>query len=336
MDGLVVYSTFLIINVKIGTNYFKPFIFCIDSMTPQKWRVQLGGNRYRRADPEFSDRAGSIARETSNAVSGVDSIVVGSSTPSSTSDQMARLQSVWSASQERRRKSRSRAQLADDRSEEFDDAQRLLLEPRREAIATILSQIRRDYDQERIASDQSQWCDQVPRDLKLETVQSYLRTMYDETTLPTESCAICLIQTPPKNIRKCRWQTQLSPILKQFLFAKTQCRSCFPTDQSDGYAEICDDCDGDIRNEKQPENCGGDLRFLTCSHLYPPELRGLTIAEERLISLNVPYGYITRYCRPTSAGTSWHYRQHKQGHISVYINDLDSLQRRFCLILWSR
>lgn len=294
-------------------------------MATQKWRVQLGGNKYRRADTDFSDRAASIARETSDAVSGVDTIVVGGSTPPPISDQMARLQRVWSAGQDRRHRSRRPAESADGRNEEVYDAERLLLEPRREAIATILSQIRQDYDEERIASDQSQWCDQVPRDLKLETVQSYLKAMYDETTLPTESCAICLIQTPPKNIRNCQWQTQLSPILKQFLSAKIRCQLCFPTDPTNSHAKICDDCDGDIQNGRQPENCGGDLRFLTCSHLYPPELRGLTIAEERLISLNVPYGYITRYCRPTSAGTSWHYRQHKQGHISVYINDLDSL-----------
>lgn len=274
-------------------------------MASHRWRVEIEGNKWRRNDEESRNRSSDIARETSHAVLGLNSEGFRPGTSSFSFDQMGMLQNVWSV--------------------DSDDTQQSFRNSRRVAISNILSHIHQEFDQEKNSSVQRQWCNEVPRGLKLETVQSYLRAMHDESTLPTESCAICLIQNAPTDIRRCQWQSQFSALLKQSLAAKIQCTTCFPTDQNDGYTRICKDCDQDIRCDKQPQNCGGDLRFLTCAHLYPSALRGLTIAEERLISLNVPYGYITRYCKPTSTGTSWHYRQHKKGHITVYVNDLDSL-----------
>ncbi|KAH8751665.1 hypothetical protein F5883DRAFT_377966, partial [Diaporthe sp. PMI_573] len=200
------------------------------------------------------------------------------------------------------------------------------LQPHRiRAIESMLDEIDQVFNEEKIASERSDWCNEVPRELKIETIQSFLTAMHDKSTLPTKTCAICLVQTPARDMRSFSWQIEMSQPLKANLSDKTKCRKCFPTDQSNNNADICSRCYDDVRLGQMPVNCGGDLRFISCSHLYPPALSGLAIAEERLIGLNCPYGYITRYCRPTNTGTSWHFRQHKKGHITVYVNDLESL-----------
>ncbi|KAH8742519.1 hypothetical protein F5883DRAFT_477163, partial [Diaporthe sp. PMI_573] len=149
--------------------------------------------------------------------------------------------------------------------------------------------------------------------------------MYDKTTMCTVTCATCQVKTAPEDTERLQWEAEMSRPLKEFFSTKLACRQCFPADQSPGDAIVCTSCYQSIQAGKPPFNCGGDLRFITCTHLHPRELSDLTIAEERLISLNTPYGYITRYCRPATAGTSWHFRQHKKGHITVFINDVESL-----------
>ncbi|KAM4067941.1 PIF1-like helicase [Hirsutella rhossiliensis] len=61
----------------------------------------------------------------------------------------------------------------------------------------------------------------------------------------------------------------------------------------------------------------GTLPVLTC--------KGLTPVEEKLISLNSCYGFVTRYSIPGGQRQSVRYPRHVKGHITVFPNDVQGL-----------
>ncbi|KAL6406058.1 hypothetical protein AUP68_10619 [Ilyonectria robusta] len=60
-------------------------------------------------------------------------------------------------------------------------------------------------------------------------------------------------------------------------------------------------------------------------HRYPKELKDLTPLEEKLISLNAAYGFITKFNIQRGQLTGPTYRKHVAGHITVFPNDVESL-----------
>lgn len=69
----------------------------------------------------------------------------------------------------------------------------------------------------------------------------------------------------------------------------------------------------------------GSTMHIGCEHRYPGELRELTPLEEKLISLNAAYGFITKFNVQRGQQTGPTYRKHVVGHISVFPNDVESL-----------
>jgi hypothetical protein len=120
----------------------------------------------------------------------------------------------------------------------FQSAQEPLIQPRIEAIANLVQKIRQDFDDEKDASDRNDWCNEVPRQLKLDTVKSYLTAMYDKTTMCTVTCATCQVKTAPEDTERLQWEAEMSRPLKEFFSTKLACRQCFPADQSPGD-ELC-------------------------------------------------------------------------------------------------
>ncbi|KJZ69058.1 hypothetical protein HIM_11554 [Hirsutella minnesotensis 3608] len=60
-------------------------------------------------------------------------------------------------------------------------------------------------------------------------------------------------------------------------------------------------------------------------HAYPDELKDLTPVEEKLISLNSCYGFVTKYSTPGGQRQSVRYPRHVKGHITVFPNDVQGL-----------
>ncbi|KAK8121490.1 Helitron helicase-like domain at N-terminus-domain-containing protein [Apiospora kogelbergensis] len=65
-----------------------------------------------------------------------------------------------------------------------------------------------------------------------------------------------------------------------------------------------------------------------CEHRHPRELDELTPLEEKLISLNSAYGFITKFNIQRGRPTGLTYRKHVMGHITVFPNDVESLAAR--------
>jgi len=64
---------------------------------------------------------------------------------------------------------------------------------------------------------------------------------------------------------------------------------------------------------------------LGCEHMFPDELKGLTVVEEKLIALNSCYGLITKYSTPEGQRQSVRYPKHVKGHITVFPNNVQEL-----------
>ncbi|KAM4064129.1 PIF1-like helicase [Hirsutella rhossiliensis] len=62
--------------------------------------------------------------------------------------------------------------------------------------------------------------------------------------------------------------------------------------------------------------------------MFPDELKGLTPVEEKLISLNSCYGFVTRYNIPGGQTQAVRYPRHVKGHITVFPNNVQELARR--------
>jgi hypothetical protein len=64
--------------------------------------------------------------------------------------------------------------------------------------------------------------------------------------------------------------------------------------------------------------------YLRCMHRYPQELMDLTPIEERAISINTPFGFITKL-RMDLQWVGTKYRKHIKGHICVFPSNIDDL-----------
>jgi hypothetical protein len=62
--------------------------------------------------------------------------------------------------------------------------------------------------------------------------------------------------------------------------------------------------------------------------MFPEELKGLTPVEEKLISLNSCYGFITKYSIAEGQRQSVTYPKHVKGHITVFPNNVQELATR--------
>jgi hypothetical protein len=65
--------------------------------------------------------------------------------------------------------------------------------------------------------------------------------------------------------------------------------------------------------------------LIRCEHKYPKELGDLTPLEEKLISLNAAYGFITKFNVQSGQHTGSTYRKHIAGHITVFPNNVETL-----------
>lgn len=59
--------------------------------------------------------------------------------------------------------------------------------------------------------------------------------------------------------------------------------------------------------------------------MFPDELNGFTLVEEKLIALNSCYGFITKYSISKGQRQSVTYLKHVKGHITVFFNNVQEL-----------
>ncbi|KAH8761623.1 hypothetical protein F5883DRAFT_386840, partial [Diaporthe sp. PMI_573] len=115
-----------------------------------------------------------------------------------------------------------------------------------------------------------------------------------------------------------------------------ECNQCFTTEHlgSDPSSSVptCKMCHTAMSSRQMNEQGYAKLArrasflqpHLRCMHRYPQELMDLTPLEEWAISINTPFGFITKL-RMDLQWVGTKYRKHIKGHICVFPSNIDDL-----------
>ncbi|KAM5529293.1 hypothetical protein FOXYSP1_17137 [Fusarium oxysporum f. sp. phaseoli] len=121
-----------------------------------------------------------------------------------------------------------------------------------------------------------------------------------------------------------QWRRDLPSSLLRATVALQECQKCLPL-TGDAQVDVCLECRGSFDRGKLPKACSVNNMNIGCEHRYPKELDGLSPLEERLIALQAPFGYITKFTVDNKTPSSASYRKHIKGHIVVFPNNVDDL-----------
>ncbi|KAH8658897.1 hypothetical protein BGZ61DRAFT_486081 [Ilyonectria robusta] len=102
------------------------------------------------------------------------------------------------------------------------------------------------------------------------------------------------------------------------------CRKWLPPDDDAG-AHVCRECHAGLEAAKLPTAYSVNNMDIGCEHRYPEVLDDLSPVEERLIALQAPFGYITKFTVDKKTPSGLSYRKHVKGHIVVSPNKVEDL-----------
>jgi hypothetical protein len=69
-----------------------------------------------------------------------------------------------------------------------------ILERNREKLQRLEAHVNNIYDQKLYKSCSKSWCNPIPIERKIDTVQLFLKEMMDENDLETETCVVCYMK----------------------------------------------------------------------------------------------------------------------------------------------
>ncbi|KJZ68166.1 hypothetical protein HIM_12443 [Hirsutella minnesotensis 3608] len=193
-----------------------------------------------------------------------------------------------------------------------------------EDLASVLRYLEGEFAvKERLSKEQT-WCIPIPHERKVSTVRKFYRAFHDVSTLPIMTCRLCYRKRTRKELREIPWDQWVSSPVPRGERSPFACGSCFPGGEPVSVCVECARCLG----------CGSLSSAvhlhsrLGCEHMFPDELKGLTPVEEKLISLNSCYGFVTRYSIPGGQTQAVRYPRHVKGHITVFPNNVKELARK--------
>ncbi|KAL6406093.1 hypothetical protein AUP68_10655 [Ilyonectria robusta] len=160
-------------------------------------------------------------------------------------------------------------------------------------------------EKERLSHEQA-WCASIPHDRKVSTVQDFYKAFHDYSRA---------------ELKDMEWDWWMASPIEKRDGSPFKCLRCFPVGEK---IHGCAEC---VRHLG-----GGGLSpaaqlhtRLGCEHTFPDELKDLTPVEEKLISLNSCYGFITKYSISDGHRQGATYPRHVKGHITVFPNNVQEL-----------
>ncbi|KNB04788.1 hypothetical protein FOXG_19406 [Fusarium oxysporum f. sp. lycopersici 4287] len=195
----------------------------------------------------------------------------------------------------------------------------------KEALRRLMQPVEQSFQEKQAASNRRDWCNPVPANRKIDTVQSFLKAFHDEGSMEIAVCSVCYLQKKPRDLDHVDWERALPDEIRSAMTNLLACKRCFPEGDGETVVPICFSCRAAFDRGRVPEACMGSTMLIGCEHRYPKELKDLTPLEEKLISFNVAYGFITKFNIQRGQLTGPTYRKHVAGHITVFPNDVESL-----------
>jgi len=200
----------------------------------------------------------------------------------------------------------------------------VILQLQQKLVDTILQHYESSFRGKEEASVTRTWCQEVPLAMQVQTAKSFYQAFTDEKTLSTSHCVFCYRKFPPRDLTAVQWRSLLMPSLLQATSILQKCRKCLPLDD-DAQVNVCGECHAALGRGNLPKACSVNNIYIGCEHRYPRELDGLSPVEERLIALQAPFGYITKFTVDNKTPSGPSYRKHVKGHIVVFPNKVEDL-----------
>ncbi|KAH6870921.1 hypothetical protein B0T10DRAFT_385816, partial [Thelonectria olida] len=244
-------------------------------------------------------------------------------TPCEETDQPGRDEAM-DPRQPRRQGKRNRSTSGDERRRQqirVGNRRQRRRELQAEDLASVLRFLEEDFAVKEGLSNEQAWCTPVPHDRKVTTVRDFYKAFHDASTLPIRTCMLCYRKRTKKELTEVTWDRWMSSRVEKRDGSPFSCRSYFPVGESIVGCAECMRClrRGGLSPAAQLHG------RLGCEHMFPDELKGLTLVEEKLIALNSCYGFVTRYSIPCGQRQSLRYPRHVKGHITVFPNNVQEL-----------
>ncbi len=195
----------------------------------------------------------------------------------------------------------------------------------KEMLDRLVQAAERSFQEKQAVSIRRDWCNPVPAQLKVDTVQTFLKAFHDESAMEIATCSVCYMKKKPRDLDHVDWKRAVPAGIRPAITGLLACKRCFPDEDGEADVPICFTCRDAFDRHRVPAACMGSTTHIGCEHRYPKALRELTPLEEKLISLNAAYGFITKFNVQRGQQTGPTYRKHIVGHISVFPNDVESL-----------
>jgi hypothetical protein len=64
----------------------------------------------------------------------------------------------------------------------------------------------RSFREKQAASDRRDWCNPIPVERKVDTVQAFLKAFHDESTMEIATCSICYVKKKPRDLDHADWK----------------------------------------------------------------------------------------------------------------------------------
>jgi hypothetical protein len=193
-----------------------------------------------------------------------------------------------------------------------------------EDVASVLRCLEEEFAEKERLSLNKEWCTPVPQERKLSTVQAFYSAFHDTETLPIWTCAVCYRKCGKGELEDVSWDQWESSVTGKRDGSALTCRECFPIG---GRILACLECVSCLLRDCLSAAAWVHVG-LGCEHMFPEELKGLTPVEEKLISLNSCYGFITKYSVTDGQRQGVTYPKHIKGHITVFPNNVRELVTR--------
>ncbi|KJZ69967.1 hypothetical protein HIM_10638 [Hirsutella minnesotensis 3608] len=190
-----------------------------------------------------------------------------------------------------------------------------------EDLASVLHCLEEEFAVKERMSNEHTWCTPVPHERKVSTARDFYRAFHDASTLPIMMCMLCYRKRTRKELTEITWDQWRSSRVLKSARSPFSCRRCFPEGKS---VSVCAECVRCLARGSLSPAVHLHSR-LGCEHMFPDELKGLTPVEEKLISLNSPYGFVARYSIPGGQRQAVRYPRHVKGHITVFPNNVQEL-----------
>lgn len=188
-------------------------------------------------------------------------------------------------------------------------------------LANVMRALEEEFAEKERLSSQQEWCEPVPHERKVKTVQDFYKAFHDVRTLPILTCMLCYRKYSRAELEDVGWDRWTASPIEKRDNSPFKCLRCFPVGKK---IPGCADCSRHL--ERGVLSPAAQLHTrLGCEHMFPDELKGLTPVEEKLIALNSCYGFITKYSMPEGHRQSVRYPKHIKGHITVFPNNVQEL-----------